>query len=305
MAATRMTSSGYMRSSTCQRQVDAATCWLLTTSASLHRLTSTGTPVTTAAAAAVVVDGVQTKWSQSASCQCDRLARKSWECCASVVPKISNRACRVPGQSTSVPASVVPGHILGSWGQLCCPSNVCMHEDGCSDRISAELVVWHLSRMLLLLLSYVEGLKVCCQRQVDAVTCWLLTISGRSHKLTSTRLPLLGWRHSIAVGSYYEGLLALAARFQLTARGFCWSKILLPSFGLGRVRVLNGVTTYLHGLCVSKGHLEMSVKMVHVHAWVFGGSFVQGRPSQGENDTCCIVEISGVGRKSCLKLCIM
>jgi len=91
-------------------------------------------------------------------------------------------------------------------------------------------------------------------------------MSGRSHKLTSTRLPLLGWRHSIAVGSYYEGLLALAARFQLTTRGFCWSKILLPTFGLGRVRVLNGVTTYLHGLCVSKGHLEMSVKMVHVHA---------------------------------------
>ena len=75
------------------------------------------------------------------------------------------------GSPVSVPATVVPGHILGSWDQLCCPSNVCMHEDGCSDRISAELVVWHLSRMLLLLLSYVEALKVCCQRQVDAVTC--------------------------------------------------------------------------------------------------------------------------------------
>jgi len=26
------------------------------------------------------------------------------------------------GSPASVPASVVPGHILGSWGQLCCPS---------------------------------------------------------------------------------------------------------------------------------------------------------------------------------------
>ena len=33
----------------------------------------------------------------------------------------------------------LPGHVLGSWGQ-CCPSNVCMPEDGYSDRISAELV---------------------------------------------------------------------------------------------------------------------------------------------------------------------
>ena len=47
----------------------------------------------------------------------------------------------------SVPASVVPGHILGSWGQLSCPSNVCMPEGGYSDRILAELVVWHLSWM--------------------------------------------------------------------------------------------------------------------------------------------------------------
>ena len=41
----------------------------------------------------------------------------------------------------SVPASVVPGHISGSWGQLCCPSNVCVPEDGYGDRISTELVV--------------------------------------------------------------------------------------------------------------------------------------------------------------------
>ena len=33
-----------------------------------------------AAAAAVVADGVCTKSSQSTSCHCDRLARKSWEC---------------------------------------------------------------------------------------------------------------------------------------------------------------------------------------------------------------------------------
>ena len=46
------------------------------------------------------------------------------------------------GSRASVPASVVPGRILGSWGQLCCPSNVCMPEDGFGDRISAELVVW-------------------------------------------------------------------------------------------------------------------------------------------------------------------
>jgi len=46
------------------------------------------------------------------------------------------------GSRASVPASVVPGHILGSWGQLCCPSNVCMPEGGYSVRISAELVVW-------------------------------------------------------------------------------------------------------------------------------------------------------------------
>jgi len=53
------------------------------------------------------------------------------------------------GSRASVPASVVPGHILGSWGQLCCPSNVCMPEDGYSDQISAELIVglWHLSLM--------------------------------------------------------------------------------------------------------------------------------------------------------------
>jgi len=44
------------------------------------------------------------------------------------------------GSRASVPASVVPGHILGSWGPLCCPSNVSMTEDGYSDRISAELV---------------------------------------------------------------------------------------------------------------------------------------------------------------------
>jgi len=34
------------------------------------------------------------------------------------------------GSRASVPASAVPGHIWDSWGQLCCPSNVCMPEDG-------------------------------------------------------------------------------------------------------------------------------------------------------------------------------
>ena len=58
---------------------------------------------------------------------------------ASVVPKISSCACRMP-------VSVVPGYILASWGQLCCP-NVFMPEGGYNDRISAELVVWHLSWM--------------------------------------------------------------------------------------------------------------------------------------------------------------
>jgi len=37
------------------------------------------------------------------------------------------------GSRASVPATVVPGYILGSWGQLCCPSNVCMPEGGYSD----------------------------------------------------------------------------------------------------------------------------------------------------------------------------
>ena len=52
------------------------------------------------------------------------------------------------GRRASVPASLVPGHILGSCrGQLCCPSNVCTPEDGYSARISAELVVGRLSWM--------------------------------------------------------------------------------------------------------------------------------------------------------------
>jgi len=34
-----------------------------------------------------------------------------------------------------------------TWGQLCCPSNVCTPADGYSDWISAELVVWNLSWM--------------------------------------------------------------------------------------------------------------------------------------------------------------
>jgi len=51
------------------------------------------------------------------------------------------------GSGASVPASVMPGHILGSRGQLCCPSNVCVPEDGYSDWILAELIVWHLSWM--------------------------------------------------------------------------------------------------------------------------------------------------------------
>ena len=50
------------------------------------------------------------------------------------------------GNRASVPVSVEPGYILASWGQLCCP-NVFMPEGGYNDRISAELVVWHLSWM--------------------------------------------------------------------------------------------------------------------------------------------------------------
>jgi len=62
----------------------------------------------------VAVDGMHTKSPQSTSCQTDRLAQNSWEC----------------GQ------------------QRKCPSNVCMPEDGYSDQISAELVVWNLSRLI-------------------------------------------------------------------------------------------------------------------------------------------------------------
>ena len=36
--------------------------------------------------------------------------------------------CR--GSRASVPASVVPSRISGSWGRLRCPSNVCMPEGG-------------------------------------------------------------------------------------------------------------------------------------------------------------------------------
>ena len=34
------------------------------------------------------------------------------------------------GSRASVPAFVLSGHILGSWGQLCCPSNTASGGDG-------------------------------------------------------------------------------------------------------------------------------------------------------------------------------
>jgi len=77
---------------------------------------------------AVVVDdddGVRTNPSHSASCQCDRFARNSWRLWTGEVLQWYRKFPVVPvqchGSPASVPASAVPGHILGSWGQLCRP----------------------------------------------------------------------------------------------------------------------------------------------------------------------------------------